>query len=448
MSVARRARWVPAAEGVSALLLVVAAIYIMRGLALQDGDDDQYFLHALDQRGLLEFLAWRYQGWTGRVLIEALLVTTIGTPAVWTLGIPLALLGSAWAIWRLALFPRMPVFSGTLSVLALLWLVSRMVLQDAAFWVTGFYNYLLPCALGLLAMTVLSDVAWRRGPALLPAMVAMVIACQAEQVAFVLLTCLLVRALLRRASGEGTGAEVVAMLAGGASALVSGLAPGNALRLVSELRWFPEFADAGLIEKLAFGPDRASAHAHSPRNVMIVMVAGLAAWATWRACRTPTARLAAAILWLFVASAFGTVLIRVFGLEGMPRITGVAAHLVPAEWMQVGIFASLGFTICVYGALATAAACRARDLPALLAGAGLPLLALAATMLVALSPTIYASGFRILFVGDLLLVLHGAMVLSELLDRRHAASVPDAADTMNAAAPEDSERSGASPGPL
>jgi hypothetical protein len=411
-------RWRKAREVAGGVFLLLSAAWIMTRLGLQDASDDGIFLHALDQQGMVEFLVSRYHDWSGRTLIDWLLVGTIGIPMVWTLGIPLALLGSAWCIWRLTLAERLPMLSGTALVLLMAFLIHVMVLAEAVYWVTGFYNYLLPCFLALVAMVVVMTRDTAYAALYVVALPAVVFACQSEQVAVAVLVTLSARIALLRLQGQGVGRESLLLAAGAAAALVSWLAPGNVVRLAGELRWFPEYADAGLLEKIGMGLDRLNVHARSPRNLLLLFVAALSAWATLRSCRSAAARIAVAILLLFVASVPAIVLIRLAGLEGLPGITGVGAHLSPAEWAHGGIFVSMAFTICVYGALATGAACRARDLPGQLVGAGIPLLAAASTMLVSLSPTIYASGFRILFVGDVWLLVHGAMLLSSLLEPR------------------------------
>ncbi|TDK23211.1 hypothetical protein E2F46_11365 [Luteimonas aestuarii] len=429
-------------EAVSAVLLCVLCIAIGLRLGLQGADDDQYFLHALDDRGLFEFLASRYREWTGRILLEGALAATIGVAAVWKTLIPATFLGTAWCIWRLTLSRQLPMASGTLVVAVMLLLIHRQVLYEAAFWVTGFYNYLLPVFMGLLSITLLCSATRRRPIAVAVAACVAIIACQAEQVAFALLAVMSVRTLLRRMRHESLEGELVVLFAGGASAAASLLAPGNALRHVAELRWFPEHVDLEWSAKWLLGLDRLNVHAQSPANLLLVLLAALAAWLTPRMCRTATARVAAGILVLYVASAVVSVLLRLPGLEGWPRLGGVAAPLEPAEWMAGGIFVSMGFTIAVLGALVASAACRAKDLDSLIVGAGLPALAVASTMLVALSPTIHASGFRILFVGDLLLVLHAAMLVSTTLELRRMRAarhcpmhVPDAVHSDRSATP-------------
>lgn len=408
-----------AADVAGGAFLLLAAAWVMARLGLQDASDDRIFLHALEQRSLVEFLVSRYHDWSGRTLIDGALVGTIGIALVWKLGIPIALLGSAWCIWRLTLVQRLPMIPGTALVLLMAFLIHVMVLAETVYWVTGFYNYLLPSFLALVVMVVLCARDTLPGLYLL-AFPAIVFACQSEQVGAVVLVVLSARIALLRVQGRAAGHEAWLLLAGAIAALASWLAPGNAVRMESELRWFPEYADAGLLEKVGMGLDRLNVHARSPRNLLLVTVAGLSAWATLRASSSATARIAAAILLLFVASMPATVLARLTGFDDLPGLTGAGAHLSPAEWVDAGVFVSMAFTICVYGALATAAAQRARDLPEMLAGAGIPLLAAASTMLVALSPTIYASGFRILFVGDLLLLIHGAMLVSSLLESREA----------------------------
>jgi hypothetical protein len=405
-------RWLLCEATAGALLVLFAAVVMWR-VELQLATDDGIFLHALEGRSVGEFLVARYRDWSGRTLLEGLLVSTIGLPAAWKLGIPLALVGTAACIWRLTLSARLPPLSGTAVALLLLMSIHAMVLAEAVFWVSGFYNYLLPAFLGLLAFTALHARGTGDAVALALAAPALAVACQSEQVGAMAIIVLMVRIALRRRERLGVRIEVVLLGVATASALGSWMAPGNAARMEAELRWFPEYVQAGWLEKLGMGLDRLSVHARSPRNLLLVAVAALSAATVLRASRSPAARIAAAILLIHILGAIASLLARIAG-GGPAWLAGPGAHLTPPEWIHAAAFLSMGFTICVYGALATAAACRARTVEGLVVGAGLPLLAAASTVMVALSPTIYASGFRILFVGDLLLAIHGAMLVATL----------------------------------
>lgn len=410
----RSRRWIDAS---AAGVLLLVFVLILKRVALRDEGDDQFFLRALDDHRLVEFLIWRYQTWSGRTLPEGLLAATIGLPLVWKLGIPAAFVGAGYCIWRLTLQAVVRPLPGTTLMVLLMLLISRAVRVDAAYWVTGFYNYLLPFSLGLLALVMVRDLPPRSWWLYLVALPCVVICAQTEQGALVILPVLAGMAAMRLSMARSCRAEIVLLLAAAVAASALLLAPGVQVRHIAELRWFPEFTQMGLFEKLALGLDRINAHVHNPRNFLWLVVAGLAVWTTWPASRTFPARAACAILALFLLHALVAAVVRNVG--GDLTLPGLRTVLSPEEWMRGRIFVSYAFTICVLGALMTAAVCRAKNWPACVVGAGLPLLAVLSTMAVALSPTIYASIFRVLFVGDLLLVAHcGHMLAGHLRVRK------------------------------
>ena len=72
----------------SALLLLFVFLVIATLLELKTHGDDAWFQHVLDERSLGQFLVSRYNEWSGRILLEALLAGTIRYGMVWKLGIP------------------------------------------------------------------------------------------------------------------------------------------------------------------------------------------------------------------------------------------------------------------------------------------------------------------------------------------------------------------------
>ena len=393
----------------SALLLLFVFLVIATHLELKTHGDDAWFQHVLDERSLGQFLVSRYNEWSGRILLEALLAGTIRYGMVWKLGIPACFIGSAWCIWRLALSRQMLPMSGTLLVTLLMLCIDHAVLIDGGWWVTGFYNYLLPVTMGLFAFTVLLHGA-RGRLATMAGVLAAILCCQHEQSAVALLAAMMGLLLVRAGSGIGMRREAVFLAAGLASAAVLFAAPGNVQRVQATLRLFPEYRDLGLIEKLGTGLDCLNAHLHSPDNLSIVIVAALSLLATWKSPNRHWAKLPlCGALAVFIVN----MLLMRAGLHDYPNYPGMSAHLGPANWSRSGIYVSFFLTICFYGVLLASALYRSTTWKAALVDVGVPLLSVALVMAVSLSPTIYMSGERILYIPNLLLVLHACLMLRD-----------------------------------
>jgi hypothetical protein len=144
--------------------------------------DDVTFSHALDNISIFDYLLQRYQTWSGRIVIEGLMVSTIILHGFWKIMIPLCFVFSSYLIWGITLKDKIDSKAGTLLVMAAMLLINEPVAGNAQWWVTGFYNYLLPttCALFLIKVLLSSSSGMRK---LSTSIVLSFIATSSEQVA-------------------------------------------------------------------------------------------------------------------------------------------------------------------------------------------------------------------------------------------------------------------------
>jgi hypothetical protein len=80
-----------------------------------------------------------------RATLEAVMVLTIGHEWFWRISIPLTLLLLACSISRIST-DKMSI-QGTFLSITLLMCIPLSINTDTVWWVTGYYNYLLPTAM-------------------------------------------------------------------------------------------------------------------------------------------------------------------------------------------------------------------------------------------------------------------------------------------------------------
>lgn len=404
----RTMRWV------SAFVFLLVSVVIARNLELMTVADDAYYVTVLDHQSLWQFSVNRYHQWSGRTLLEAIMVSTIRYPLFWKIAIPLCFFGLCCQLWGLTLRHRLSFAKGGLIVLFVMMLMSGQVAAWGAWWISGFYNYLLPTFLGIYALgTALGD--HRNGwLSRLAGAVAAVVACQQEQVAIALLSSLLVLAAYRLTLRISCRQAMVLFLLGGVSAYCLFQAPGNELRYHEEMSWLPSFSEMGLWQKLMLGLDRVNAHVFDTSNRLLLMVVVLTVVAVWIESRAWLFKpVALAILGLFVFS----VLLQQIGLGGITDKLGTTDAIGAGNWYDYDIFLSYTLTLLVYAALFCCAIYLAENGGQLLVYAGVLVLSVAMSVAVAFSPTVYGSGPRVFFVSDVLMVAYACLLLRRLLER-------------------------------
>lgn len=393
-------------------LSLFVLIVVMRGLSLMTIGDDVYFSNALNDKSLLDFLYSRYNSWSGRTLLEAITVISIRTPIIWKIAIPSCLLMMCLNIWKLTLSKSIKSCFGSIVVIFFVLLVSKSVARDGGWWVTGFYNYLLPTSLGIFAFRV---VIYKAESAIFTrylSIIAAVICCQQEQAAIALISSLIAVIIFRKNKGLTISFDSVVFLFGVISAGFLFLAPGNYNRLQIETRWLPEFSQMGLIEKLMLGLDRVSEHVNDIAGRVILLASLMTFLVAFIHRRKWNLKpVALIIIGVFILN----VLLKQIGLEDYSDKLNFLGFIGPDSWYRYEVFYSYTLTILLYGMLISCSLYVSDSIEELVSLVGSLCLSVALVMAVSFSPTVYASGSRILYISDILLVIYSCLLLGKLL---------------------------------
>ncbi|WP_343463823.1 hypothetical protein [Pantoea sp.] len=232
-------------------------------LSLRVSNDDVFFSNALESRGLLDFLLYRYETWSGRVTIEGLLSFTIGNQVFWKLMIPTSFIVLVCSISRLT--TKRVRFNTLMIAAVILLLTPNKINEDAFFWVTGAYNYILPFSLAIYSLSVFTCKNRGKLNSLL-SISALFIASFSEQSALFLLLLSYLMMAFKKVEVSFYSIAYISVLT--VCSLIMFAAPGNALRFSAEtVTWMPQFKDYSLLTKIMFGVDRLGNAYSMPFNI-------------------------------------------------------------------------------------------------------------------------------------------------------------------------------------
>ncbi|TAA45420.1 DUF6056 family protein [Pseudoxanthomonas winnipegensis] len=410
---APRLRWHWPLLGLAWMLASIASIHAF-GISSAPVADDSYFASMLDTYTLRDYLVHRYHTWTGRLPIEALLVTIVHAPGLWRAcnAVVMALLCVGLA--RLARPGTRWSWPGATGVVfALVMLMTPQAIYEACWWLTGSLNYLWPVTLGVWSLVPLVEDLPHRWQARLAACLAAALAAYCDQLALVLvpltLGLCLWRARQRRASGWDW-AQLALLCANAAFALS---APGNVERFREETGMrFPNFADLDVLEKLRIGLGLIERAMTDPRNYLFGTVTALALVLLWRA---PLARWLKAVLAMVLAVSLLQMLLLIPHVPGEPLQRSLPPRLDGDAVWNARLYALSAWSAFTVGCVVIAAACGfwrdGREAARML---GLLLLGLASLGMMGFSPTAYLSGQRIAFLCLLALVVVGLRQLDRI----------------------------------
>lgn len=391
---------------------VVAAITALHVLVLhrQDFADDLYFSTALDQRPMLEFLAFRYSRWTGRIPIEFMLVAVVNHVWLWKLLNIAMFMLLAFSLARLGVEEKRVTGSGIALAACLVLLVTPDVLWWSAWWLTGSINYLWPVALGAFALSVYLQPATATQWQIPAALVGGSIAVYSEQVAIVLLAIGGLMLAWRWINGTATVWHFLFVLATALNAAIGLTAPGNANRFAAEhATWFPDFAVIGFADKLNIGLGLVSGAVLTPGNWLLLLAAFVAALVVTRPSvpRVISWCLMPGLLWIVCNQLFGMIGYEPVWRFGFPLSPASASRPIAYAAMAVSIYSVASLIAAVGVSLPGRGGLRELSLALALAVGAFTLL------LIGWSPTSTASGSRTGFVLMMVVVV----VTTDLLTR-------------------------------
>ncbi|MBP3040653.1 hypothetical protein J9303_14270 [Bacillaceae bacterium Marseille-Q3522] len=246
-------------KSVISFSLLFLLIYLIHFFIVKVPGDDTWFSDISKQFTLMEYIKERYLGWSGRIFPEAMLYTLLNH-RIWLWRILNSFFFIILAFSMVRIVKKEVRFFEVVIALVTLGYFSQAVLSSGFFWITGTINYLWPIALGFAGMIPYADWLFRKQ---LPGKITMVIcflsgflaAISNEQVGLCM-SCFAVLAhlglWLRKQKQKKILFLFTFFIVSGAAILL--LAPGNQVRWANEVaRWFPDYEKLSLKGHLYIG---------------------------------------------------------------------------------------------------------------------------------------------------------------------------------------------------
>lgn len=399
------------------LFLVFLAFFYLSfffNLELKPFSDDYTFLSAATSGATpLDYLTTRYHTWTGRIAIEGIMFTTIGIPNFWKLAIPTLVLLSAYSTWKAFFSNTFHYTYGIILCTFLTMLISHNILDATAYYVTGFYNYLLPITSAVFVCTVFIRPSTFSTPEKILAIPLAFIASQSEQAGVSMLSVLAASLIWNRKIALPYQGLILAIAATGFVFLLS--APGNYLRLASELQYMPEFTGYSFFKKITTGLDVFNSHYIDSTNLYPKLIALLLLLlSSNKDFRLKKLAYFLVICGTFQGSIFGYIFDAGDNEYFSIRYLSMGLGLNYFVSYMLSLLSLVSVTYIVRNVIASDSKFYFATF--------LLLLHVAVTVLVGLSPTAYESGYRVLLAGDIISLMLICLLLKEEVVRRNAVS--------------------------
>ncbi|WP_218335317.1 DUF6056 family protein [Enterobacter sp. ENT03] len=380
------------------LFIIMVCFNVFFSVSYRLTADDQYFINALDDRNLLSFIHERYMTWSGRWSIEAITALTI--PHIWLVKImiPSFLMLSAFFISKIC-FHESDIRHVSISLASIL-LIPHGIYEDSISWITGFYNYLLPASLGLFFFYTFVNEYPKSLKTL--SVLSLIIVCNHEQVSLALIMASVFFLLSKK--GRFSAYRIISLLVMVANFVILVIAPGNFKRVVSEstLR-MPEYFDLNFLDKVSMGYDRLNALFFMNGNYVILIICVVLLWSLLTMqTKKSNDIISIVILMAFIAC---MILLNYNGIKS-PLIGIVQEYKGFSPFTIIPSYISLAFIVIT---MCYVISQRLANYNLII---GSIVIAIATVIAIGFSPTAYASGMRVLFVAEILLVMTSLMIIS------------------------------------
>ncbi|SBT16999.1 hypothetical protein MGA5115_01087 [Marinomonas gallaica] len=392
------------------IVIVAYLVLLSSSLDLLSWGDDAYFSEVANTRNLFAWWWERYLQWSGRIAIDLLMVGTITLKWFWHLLVPLTILLLSYSMLKLTKWQISA--AKILLVLIMLALAPVEVMAESFYWVTGFYNYLLPSALALFCFTELTAprvVMWRR---VLATLSVLIFAYQ-EQVT--ILFCLAVCLSLYQ---QRTSFKWFILALTLANSTLLFLAPGNASRTLGSIfMYFPNYQDFGLLEKVLLGVDKLyNVFVKSDNWPLCIFMVVLLAISVFKPSRSWGEKISAMVVGLYIICFFlqyqsGANLNE--SLMGFSYQGGIDAELIPSGRTYAGYLLMMWVMSAVLTLMLGLMAEVKESKFALLA----LVFGVMSVVMLGFSPTVYASNFRVQVFFELGLIV-ATLYLLRSIDKK------------------------------
>ncbi|EFI7174770.1 hypothetical protein GP910_00500 [Escherichia coli] len=385
-------------------LLVILFFAITNDIFLRGKDDDLFFLTA-SQSHFYGFLFERYMTWSGRAIIELITIATIGNLTIVKLMIFASVLLICFS--SCAAFGEGKNLKYIVSFFTLFLLIEPNVLGNSVYWIVGYYNYLLPFSLLFYAIFVYVNQDKVGSFSKILSILSIIIACNNEQSSLLVMMTIPSMMIFDycRNGRLPSKFNLLFLLFAFMSSIFLFCAPGNYVRLDKEkLTWMANFDSLPLLAKVGHGIDIFN---YMVLNRNYILIAYSLICLLYISKQRLNVANALVILFLGSYAIIGLTDNRELLRLPLQSISDKYLHknkITYGGWSDVKLYVSYWYSLSVYSCIAITPMLTLRSTVNGMRFVFISFLAFISVVMLSFSPTVYASGDRVLFLFNLITI--------------------------------------------
>lgn len=414
------------------LILFFIALFVTRNPINSDGDDIVYKSAFND---ISTFVTWSkgfIATWGGRVLALALdtifLNLNLNIFKVANAIVIVALVYGIYKIIEILNDKELKYKNSTLFfIMAMFLIINKYVINNSVVWVTGTFNYLWPTAAMIIAM--IPFIKLLKGKTIkkieyLLYIPSTILAANIEQTGVVLFVFITIMVIMAKIEKRKIGkAALIDFILTFVVLIASLKAPGNSVRYSAEvLRWYPDFEMLSLFDKVVQGGSVLLKHLMNGSAITILIISSMLLYISVKE-KDKNKTIISVIPFIYSLLRiipFNVLFSRIINddidgkLNKLYTFNTYGSDIIcnPENYIPIiiGAFVLILIAISIF--------VNCRDNKKSIVYTLLYLAGICATLSLSISPTIFASSYRIFFVTDVLNVFVAAGIFSEALKIR------------------------------
>ena len=418
-------------DNIPYFILAVLILLVFSKSTITPGDDEWFsaILNDAFNGNLMDYLHHRYINWTGRIIIESIMVPMFGYNLwVWRILNTIMTIILALGIYKLIPYKYVDKITATKrllikSVICIsIFTIHKDVFLTAISWITGSFNYLWPVACAILVMLPFKNALFnerfnKRWYFIL--IFAVILGANMEQASLVILCFALITNIYLIIRDKKIRVDLIIFnIFIAVNSAILFLAPGNYVRSAREtITWFGQWDMISLPTKIMMGTNLFLDQMFRNEIILITVLVGLINIVIWQKYKDILIRILAVVPMIVVII---KIVERVFGVLNINTNLLIfklfnVQNLNILNFDDIKIFLPTSILLCTLLIIPVVFLLIFDKVEMKYLSVILYLASICSALSISISPTIYASGARIFFVTDILIIIVSVLILSEYL---------------------------------
>lgn len=418
-------------ENIPYFILAVLMVLVFFKRTITPGDDEWFsaILNDAFNGNLMDYLYHRYTSWTGRIVIESIMVPMFGYNLwIWRILNTIMTVILAFGIYKLIPYKYVDKITASKrllikSVICIsIFTIHKDVFLTAISWITGSFNYLWPVSCALLVILPFKNALFneefnKKWYFIL--IFAVILGANMEQASLVILCFALLTNIYLIIRDKKIRVDLIIFnIFIAVNTAILFLAPGNYARSSSEtINWFGQWDMISLPTKVMMGTNLFLEHMFRNEIILITVLVGLINIVIWQKYKDILIRTLAAIPMIVVIIKIVERIFEVFNINTNLFIFKLfnVQNLNILNFDDVKIFLPTSILLCTLLIIPVVFLLIFDKVEMKYLSVILYLAGICSALSISISPTIYASGARVFFVTDILIILINSLILNECL---------------------------------